>query len=163
MTYKRSARQALSVFRHADIIHMKPVEKCTIPVTLIAPCGMNCRLCRAYGREKNACPGCRGDDSLKSKACVTCRIKNCEKLRKGKHMYCFSCDGFPCAALNHLDYRYRTKYAMSMIGNLMMIKELGIRHFTRNEVKRWACPACGTIICVHKGNCIRCGHNWRKQ
>jgi hypothetical protein len=32
---------------------------------LIAPCGINGRLCRAYFREKNVYPGCRGDDSQK--------------------------------------------------------------------------------------------------
>ena len=140
---------------------MNPTKISTIPTTLIAPCGMNCRLCRAYGREKNACPGCRGDDSLKSKACVTCKIKNCEKLKKGRHKYCHTCESFPCAALKHLDKRYRTKYAMSMIDNLNIIQELGIRQFTGNEVKRWVCPGCGTILCVHKKNCIRCGYNWR--
>jgi hypothetical protein len=140
---------------------MKPTKKNTIPATLIAPCGMNCRLCRANGREKNACPGCRGDDSLKSNACVLCKIKNCEKLEKGRHKYCYTCEGFPCAALIHLDDRYRTKYAMSMIDNLQSIKELGIRQFTRNEAKRWMCPECGAILCVHKENCIYCAHNWR--
>ena len=142
---------------------MKPTQNSTIPATLIAPCGMNCRLCRAYGREKNACPGCRGDDSLKPKTRVTCRIKNCERVKNSKHKYCCACDRFPCAALSRLDDRYRTKYAMSMIDNLQFIKEHGIRQFTRNEVKRWACPDCGTTICVHEENCIHCGRNWRKQ
>ena len=145
----------------ADI--MPKTKTNTILTVLIAPCGMNCRLCRAYGREKNACPGCRGDDSLKSKTCAACKIKNCEKLKKDGHKYCYTCDSFPCAALNHLDDRYRTKYAMSMIENLKSIQELGIRRFTRNEVKRWTCPECGTILCVHKENCIDCGYNWRKQ
>jgi len=52
---------------------------------------------------------------------------------------------------------------MSVIDNLTIIEKLGIRHFTRTEVERWACPAFGTIICVHKENCIRCDNNWRKQ
>src|SRR5512136_342611 len=89
-----------------------------IPMTLIAPCGMNCRLCHAYVREKNVCPGCRGDDSLKSKSCVACRIKNCEKIATGRIKYCFSCESFPCARLKQLDKRYRNKYGMSMIDNL---------------------------------------------
>jgi hypothetical protein len=41
---------------------------------------------------------------------------------------------------------------MSMIENLKSIKEHGIRQFTRNEVKRWTCPECGTILCVHREN-----------
>ena len=132
-----------------------------IRTTLIAPCGMNCRLCRAYARDRKACPGCRGDDSLKSKVCVTCRIRNCEKIIKGRVKYCFSCDSFPCVALNHLDNRYRTKYVMSMIDNLKNIREFGIRVFVKNEKEKWACPECGEIICVHKENCIFCGYKWR--
>lgn len=132
-----------------------------ITSTLIAPCGMNCRLCCAYTREKKACPGCRGDDSVKPKTRVTCRIKNCEKIRQGKVRYCFRCDGFPCDRLNHLDERYRTKYGMSMIDNLVHIKKFGIRNFIEQERERWACSKCGEIICVHKENCISCGHQWR--
>ena len=28
---------------------------------LVAPCGMNCRLCHAYQREMNHCNGCRNE------------------------------------------------------------------------------------------------------
>jgi hypothetical protein len=136
-------------------------KKNAINATLIAPCGMNCRLCRAYSRDKKACPGCRGDDSGKPKTRVTCRIKNCEKMVKGKVGYCFDCDSFPCDRLNHLDERYRTKYGMSMINNLNEIKEFGIRCFIGNEKERWACPACGDLICVHQPQCLSCEHKWR--
>jgi len=132
----------------------------TIRVTLIAPCGMNCRLCRAYIRDKKACPGCRDGDSFKSKACVSCRIKNCENIAKGRAKYCFSCSSFPCDKLNHLDKRYRTKYGMSMIENLENIRKFGIRNFIRNEKERWTCPECSELICVHKPQCLSCGHKW---
>ena len=132
-----------------------------IRTTLIAPCGMNCRLCSAYRRDKNACPGCRGDDSVKPKTRVTCRIKNCENMRQGKFRYCFSGDRFSCDRLNHLDERYRTRYGMSMIDNLVQIKKFGIRHFIRNEKERWACPGCGQLLCVHRPQCLFCGHEWR--
>jgi hypothetical protein len=128
---------------------------------LIAPCGMNCRLCGAYGRDRNACPGCRGDDSVKSKTCVNCRIKNCEMLAQGRTGYCFGCDHFPCDRLNHLDKRYRTKYGMGMIENLMNIKKAGIRKFIENENIRWTCPGCGVMLCVHKPHCLSCGRKWR--
>jgi hypothetical protein len=75
--------------------------------------------------------------------------------------YCFGCDNFPCVRLKHLDKRYRTKYGMSMIGNLENIREFGIRQFTRNEKGRWTCPQCGEMICVHKPQCISCGYKWR--
>jgi hypothetical protein len=133
----------------------------TIPAALIAPCGMNCRLCRAFGRDKKACPGCRGDDSFKSNACISCRIKNCEMIVSAEVDYCFGCDNFPCDRLNHLDRRYRTKYGMSMIDNLQIISEFGIKYFIRTEKERWACPQCGELLCVHKPNCLYCQHKWR--
>ena len=150
--------------RYAVLIRMNPTKTSAIPTTLIAPCGMNCRLCRAYIRDKTyikACPGCRGDDSVKSKSCVACRIKNCENIVQGRVRYCFSCEDFPCARLKHLDKRYRTRYGMSMIDNLVNIEKFGIRHFIRNERERWTCPECGEIICVHKPQCLSCGHKWR--
>jgi len=133
-----------------------------IPTKLIAPCGMNCGLCRAYIRDRKACPGCRGDDGNKSKACVRCKIKNCEQIAKGKAKYCFSCDSFPCASLDHLDKRYRTKYGMSMIDNLKIIREFGIRHFVRIEKEKRACTRCGEMICVHKPKCLSCEYEWRE-
>ncbi len=133
-------------------------------MTLIAPCGMNCYLCRAYRPDKKyikPCPGCRVDDDHKSKYCVTCRIKNCEKIVQGGIRYCFSCDSFPCARLTHLDKRYRAKYGMSMIDNLESIKKSGLRQFIRAEKDRWTCPKCGDTLCVHKSQCLACGHQWR--
>ncbi|HET7376502.1 MAG TPA: DUF3795 domain-containing protein [Anaerolineae bacterium] len=129
----------------------------------IAPCGMNCQLCRAYRPDKayiKACPGCRGDDTHKSRSCVTCRIKNCEQMVTGGFKYCFSCDSYPCARLKHLDQRYRTRYGMSMIDNLESIRQSGIRQFIRIEQDKWTCPQCGELICVHRPNCLACGYQW---
>lgn len=145
---------------------MNGTQRCStktnaIRTKLIAPCGMNCRLCCAYTRDKKACPGCRGDDSVKPKTRVTCRIKNCEMIGEGKARYCFSCNRFPCDSLNRLDERYRTKYGMSMIANLVRIKKSGIRRFMRDEMERWTCPGCSQLICVHKPQCVFCGHKWR--
>jgi hypothetical protein len=124
---------------------------------LIAPCGLNCRLCQAYIREKSSCPGCRGGDKLRTKTRVECRIKNCENLYESGAKYCFQCDRYPCEWLNHLDKRYRTKYGKSIIDNLNAINKIGIRPFIQNEKERWTCPNCGEIICVHKPNCLYCG------
>jgi hypothetical protein len=132
---------------------MEPLNK----ILLIAPCGMNCGICRAYLREKNKCTGCRGIDANKPLTCVKCKIKNCKVFQKGKVKFCFKCQNFPCDNLKHLDKRYRTKYNMSMIKNLESIKKLGIRKFIRNEKLKWACIECGGIICVHKGYCVDCG------
>ncbi|MBD3243737.1 MAG: DUF3795 domain-containing protein [Chitinivibrionales bacterium] len=127
----------------------------------IAPCGMNCLLCYATMREKNRCPGCRGDNRNKSNSCVRCRIRNCGTFEQKGVKYCFSCDHFPCARLKQLDRRYRTKYGMSMIGNLEYIREHGIRAFVRNEQARWTCSSCGTTRCVHRPDCPGCGDVWR--
>lgn len=129
--------------------------------SLIAPCGMNCRLCYAYIREKNVCPGCYGDDALKAKTCVMCKMKNCEIRINNKIKYCFECEEFPCSKVKHIDKRYRTKYAMSMIENLMYIKRFGIKKFVKREKEKWTCPNCGEIICVHKENCGYCNYKWR--
>ena len=136
----------------------------TIPTNLIAPCGMNCRLCWGHIREKNTCPGCRSIDkqgSQKAESRSRCKIKNCEQIAKGKIKYCSDCcDRFPCPRLKQLDKRYRTKYGMSMIDNLKMIDEFGIRHFIRNEKVKWICPECGEMICVHRPTCLSCGYEW---
>jgi hypothetical protein len=130
--------------------------------TLIAPCGINCRLCRAYARDRKSCPGCRGDKTSKSNSCVTCQIKNCEKMINGKIEYCFKCDDFPCTRPTHLDKRYRNRYGTSVIDNLISIKEIGIIHFVKNENQKWICPECGSMICMHKPQCLSCGYVWRE-
>jgi hypothetical protein len=127
----------------------------------IAPCGMNCRLCQAHLRTRNACPGCRGDDSVKPKTRVACRIKNCERRKGGRAGFCCDCSSFPCGLLIHLDKRYRTKYGMSMIENLKIIRISGIQSFIRSEQTRWACPGCGATICVHQARCLACQRKWR--
>ena len=137
----------------------------TIPIDLIAPCGMNCRLCWGFIRDRNSCPGCfrdNGQESKKSKYRTTCKIRNCDRLAKGKTKYCSdSCDDFPCARLKQLDKRYKAKYEMSMIDNLQIISAAGIRNFIRNEKIKWKCPECGGLICVHKPICLACGYEWR--
>ena len=137
---------------------MKEAER----IKLIAPCGMNCSICMAYLREKNKCPGCRGSDIGKPVTRVKCKIKTCEVFQNGEARYCFECKKFPCARMEHLDRRYRTKYDMSMIENLENIKKLGIRRFLRNEKERWICPECGGTVCVHRGYCYSCGAKRKK-
>ncbi len=126
-------------------------------VLLIAPCGMNCGLCEAYLRVENKCPGCRGDDTNKPITRTNCKIKNCSVLKEGKTKFCFKCKKFPCDYLEHLDKRYRSKYNMSIINNLVQIEKLGIRKFIENEKRKWTCSKCGGTICVHKGFCLGCG------
>lgn len=134
----------------------------TLPTVLIAPCGMNCRLCWGFTRKQNSCPGCLVDDrdeTKKSKSRHTCTIRNCDQLASFDSVRCSSrCERFPCKRMRQLDKRYRSRYGMSMIANLQMIEESGIRDFIRGEKLKWNCPACGALICVHKRQCIECGH-----
>ncbi len=125
--------------------------------SIVAPCGMNCGICVAYLREKNKCPGCRGDDSNKPVTRVRCKIKTCEGFRKENVKFCSDCENFPCENLNHLDNRYKNNYNMSMIENLENIKNFGLKKFLINEDAKWTCSACGGTICVHKGYCHSCG------
>ncbi len=125
-------------------------------LSLIAPCGMNCAICRAYLRDKKKCPGCNGGDINKSASCLKCKIKNCEKLKEGKLEFCYECNEFPCPRIEQIDKRYITKYLMSMIDNLEQIKNLGMETFLEDEKVKWTCKSCGGIICVHKGACINC-------
>ncbi len=126
---------------------------------LIAPCGINCRLCRAYGRERNPCAGCRAGGNFKFKSAVQCSV-HCEKLAAEEIRYCFECDEFPCKRLAHLDKRYRTRYGTSPIENLKRIRANGIRMFVRNENEKWACPQCGAMLCMHNPQCAACGYQW---
>lgn len=126
-------------------------------LNLIAPCGMNCGVCRAYLREKNKCPGCRLFNAKEPVSIARCKIKNCRWFQGANKRFCFTCKDFPCPPLKHLDKRYRTKYHMSMIENLGYIKEFGVRKFVAKEATRWACQGCGGIICVHRGTCVSCG------
>jgi len=128
---------------------------------MIAPYGMNCSLCLAYqfkekdlnkhGFHKKYCPGCipRGDN-------CTHMADKCELLGKGQIRFCFECQDFPCKRLKSLDKRYRTKYHMSMIENLIFIRDYGLDDFLKREEERWKCQACGEMICCHNGLCLNC-------
>ena len=125
---------------------------------LIAPCGMNCRICIGYfgyamndRKRKNICEGCR----IRDKNCAFIK-KQCEKLSKKEVEYCFECEDFPCENLEKLDKSYQEKYDMSMIKNLEFIKENGINLFLKQQEEKYKCPNCGGVICVHNKKCYNC-------
>lgn len=113
---------------------------------LIAPCGMNCALCRAYQREKNPCHGCNIAEQNMPPTRINCRMRTCT-MRKGR--FCCHCPDFPCDRLRIMDKRYRAKYGMSEIENLEFIRKYGIRKFTARERRRWISEK--GIFCVHDG------------
>ena len=130
----------------------------TMKTELIAPCGMDCGICKAHYREKNTCPGCRELDKKTLTSRFNCIIRECKILKDGKWRYCSDkCDKFPCKRLKSLDKRYRTKYHMSMLKNLKCINEKGIDIFLEKEKQKWTCLKCGGIVTCHGGKCLNCG------
>jgi nickel-dependent lactate racemase len=127
--------------------------------SLIAPCGMNCGTCIGYLREKNKCPGCRTYSADKAVSVRRCIIIKCVNLEKTTSKFCYECEKYPCKRLKQLDKRYRTKYKTSFIENLAMIKEKGIDSFLAFESERRTCPHCGSVLSVHRENCLICAKN----
>lgn len=134
---------------------------------LIAPCGMNCALCSGYLAYSHDLKKVRG----KISHCIGCRPRNkpCSfikgrcKNKKLLNKYCYFCKYFPCPSLKAIDERYRTRYNMSMIDNLLFIKKNGVKRFLDREYKKWHCQKCGDIICCHNGKCYHCEKikSWR--
>jgi len=133
---------------------------------LVAPCGMNCALCKAYIAYSHGIPRQRG----KVTHCAGClpRGKNCyikrgcKKLSKHQIQLCSECETIPCEKLAHLDKRYRERYGMSMVENLKMLKAKGMDEFLASQTEKHRCPSCGDVVCVHDGKCYSCGYNKTK-
>lgn len=125
-------------------------------VNLIASCGMNCGICMAFLRKKNKCNGCRAVNTWNPKTRVECKIKNCILMNLEEFEYCYQCPQYPCILIGNMDKRYKTRYGMSMIGNLNDIKNNGIEEFKRVEKEKWKCKTCGGVINVHDNICSNC-------
>ena len=102
---------------------------------LIAPCGMNCRICVSFfgytmngKKRKIKCIGCKPRD----RSCAFIK-KICKQLTKKEIDYCYECKDFPCKSLKNLDNAYRERYNMSMINNLEYMKENGIKKFLQEH------------------------------
>ena len=63
---------------------------------------------------------------------------------------------FPCRRLKSLDARYRIKYGMSMLENLIFIKEKGEKHFQIAQNQKYTCLDCGNLRTVHYKYCFNC-------
>ena len=111
---------------------------------LIAPCGMNCGICKAYLRQNNPCRGCNYAQQNRPKTIANCQLRICRE-RRGS--FCYDCTNYPCDRLKHLDNRYRTRYGMSEIENLEYIRDKGIEEFLEQERKKWISEE--GVLCVH--------------
>ena len=132
-----------------------------VPRTSSPPCGMNCALCRSYQAQQNdlkskgfgyqSCPGY----IPRGKHCLPMR-DHCDTVGKGLVRFCFPCADF-CTRLKRLDERYRSKYHMSMIETLQMIRDQGLNTFVKDQATRWSYTQCGKhLICCHNGLCLHC-------
>jgi len=129
---------------------------------LIAPCGMNCGICKGYLAYSRGIPKERG----KVIHCLGCLPRNkncfikrgCKKLAKNEIKFCFECVDMPCENLDRLDRRYRKRYGMSMVENLIELKEKGMEKFLEAQEQKYKCPQCGDVISVHDRKCYACGH-----
>ena len=129
---------------------------------LIAPCGMNCGICKGYLAYSRGIPKERG----RVTHCSGCLIRNkncfikrgCKKLAKHEIKFCFECDDMLCENLDRLDRRYRKRYDMSMVENLKELKKKGMKEFLKNQEEKYECQECGDIISVHNRKCYSCGH-----
>jgi len=125
---------------------------------LIAPCGMNCRICISFfghtmsgKKRKMKCIGCNPS----GKSCAHIK-KYCKKLTKKEIEYCYECIDFPCKLLQKLDKGYCDRFNMSMIENLENIRDNGIDNFLKKQEIKYQCPECGGVICVHNRKCYSC-------
>jgi uncharacterized protein DUF3795 len=133
---------------------------------LVAPCGMNCGICKGYLAYTHGVPRMRGKVSY----CAGCqpRAKNCyikrgcKKLTHHEIKSCSECETMPCEKLSNLDKRYRERYGMSMVENLKMLKAKGMDGFLKNQARTHRCPICGDVICVHDEKCYSCGYVRKK-
>ena len=127
---------------------------------LVAPCGMNCAVCRAYLAYNHGVPRKRGSVTHCS-GCLprgkNCFIKRaCKKLSKKEVRFCYECEDMPCEGVDRVDRRYRARYSVSFVGNLREIEERGIDAFLQSQEAKFKCSACGDVVSVHDGKCYAC-------
>ena len=142
------------------------MNKDLIRAEMIAPCGLNCGLCKRALAAENPCPGCRGSNENKPEFCKEkCGIILCRKRTENGYAYCDECPDYPCADETEKEKRYTSKYPMyeSPGRNLRDIRELGMERFLENEHRQRTCGECGSIICVHTGICSGCGKQYGAQ
>jgi hypothetical protein len=133
---------------------------------MIAPCGLDCAICRKALQEENPCMGCCGPDEGKTDFCLNhCKIRRCERLRELGSDFCDVCPLYPCEDVLEKETRYTAAYPLfeSPMGNLAYIRKHGMDAFIRKERAEWTCVDCDGVICVHSGICSGCGKAYGDQ
>jgi hypothetical protein len=134
-------------------------------LNLAGPCGFYCGTCRHYlarakgllkeKKLKHGCRGCRVQD----KRCAWVK-RDCALLRSNQVTFCFECEGFPCDNLRRLDQRHVRDDAVSLIDNLLSIREIGAERWLAEQQEAWRCPECGGALCVIDRECYDCGYRF---
>ena len=139
------------------------MKKDMITAEMIAPCGLDCGLCKRAHAETNPCRGCLGPDAYKPVFCSKqCGIILCRKRKEKGYEYCDECPDYPCEDVMEKENRYTSKYPLyeSLKKNLQVIRKLGMIQFLENEREQWACKECGGVVSVHTGICSECGKQY---
>ncbi|NLD59775.1 MAG: DUF3795 domain-containing protein [Clostridiales bacterium] len=126
-----------------------------MPVSIVAPCGLVCDLCRGFQRQKNRCPGCTAEGG-KPTYCATCAVVRCPEKGGDPVKPCSACPKYPCRRLKALEKRYTTNYGESLLENFRRIGEVGTDRFLLEADEAWRCPECGELLCAHRPKCPRC-------
>lgn len=132
---------------------------------MIAPCGLDCSLCRKAHDKVNPCPGCNGPDEGKPEFCTSlCGIIICAKRKSNGYEYCDECPDFPCEDVMEKENRYTAAYPLyeSPISNIRLIREKGMEAFLEKQRNEWTCSECGGPICVQTGICRDCGRKYKR-
>lgn len=122
---------------------------------LVAPCGMNCNICKSHLRRYRACSGCNAENHDRP----PCVFHKCEMLKNTDSGLCLECEQYPCKTLQKADAKHRGRDGVSMIENLEYIREHGMAAFLKMEEEKWKCPECGGVVCVGAWSiaCSACG------
>ncbi len=143
------------------------MESSRFSAELVAPCGMNCAVCRAYLAYSRSVPKKRGSVTHCS-GCLprgkNCFIKRaCPKLSQGQVRFCYECKDLPCENVDRVDRRYRARYGVSFVSNLKEIEEKGIDAFLKDQEAKFRCSVCGDVVSVHDGKCYACAAKTSKN
>ena len=141
-------------------------QKSMFTAAMIAPCGLDCSICKRTHDEPDPCPGCSGPDEHKPSFCSElCGIILCGKRKDNSWAFCDECPDYPCDDVMAKEKRYTSKYPLyeSPLKNLRAIREAGMEAFLESERKQWTCRECGGVISVHTGTCSGCGKQYGVQ
>jgi len=125
----------------------------------VAPCGVFCAVCPAFGKT---CLGCSSDaKKQKRKSKWGCKLRLC-CYEKQNINYCIDCSNYPCGIYTKKlsdthpgDKRFAYRHELPEV--LKILKQKGVEEFIRYQKERYKCPTCGDIICFYYYTCSKCG------